>query len=53
VIPEYLQHIEDYFDQIKVESIQAHHFVQDEKPKEVAAWMNNFLQAHVADKQSN
>jgi haloacetate dehalogenase len=43
VIPEYLNHIEDCFDAIKVESIQAAHFVQEEKPREVAALMNDFF----------
>jgi len=50
VIPEYLNHIEEYFDQIKVETIKAAHFVQDEKAKEVALWMNNFLQVQAANK---
>jgi pimeloyl-ACP methyl ester carboxylesterase len=43
IIPEYLQHLEDCFDSIRVESIQAGHFVQEEKPREVAALMNEFF----------
>lgn len=43
IIPEFLNHIEDCFDSIHVESIKAGHFVQEEKPKEVAALMNDFF----------
>jgi haloacetate dehalogenase len=43
IIPEFLNHIEDGFDSIKVESIQAAHFVQEEKPREVAQLMNDFF----------
>lgn len=43
IIPEFLDHIEDGFDSIKVESIKAGHFVQEEKPDEVAALMNDFF----------
>lgn len=43
IIPEFLNHIEDCFDSIQVESLNAGHFVQEEKPKEVAALMNDFF----------
>jgi pimeloyl-ACP methyl ester carboxylesterase len=43
VIPEFLNHIEDGFDSIRVESVDAAHFVQEEKPREVAQLMNDFL----------
>lgn len=43
IIPEYLNHIEDCFDSVKVESLKAGHFVQDEKPREVAQLMNDFF----------
>jgi haloacetate dehalogenase len=43
IIPENLNHIEDCFDSIKVEYIKAGHFVQEEKPKEVATLMNEFF----------
>ncbi|KJS30809.1 MAG: alpha/beta hydrolase [Desulfatitalea sp. BRH_c12] len=44
IIPEYLDHIEDCFDSIQVETITAAHFVQEEKPREVAQLMNVFFQ---------
>jgi len=43
IIPEFMNHIEDGFDSIQVESLKAGHFVQEEKPKEVAALMNDFF----------
>ena len=43
IIPENLNHLEDCFDLIKVEYIMAGHFVQEEKPQEVAALLNSFL----------
>jgi len=43
VISENLNHVESCFESIKVESIKAGHFVQEEKPKEVAALMNEFF----------
>ena len=44
VIPEYLNHIEDCFDEIKVVQISAGHFVQEEAPEVVAALLNHFLE---------
>jgi haloacetate dehalogenase len=43
IIPAYLNHIEDCFGTIAVFSIEAGHFVQEEKPREVAALLNDFL----------
>ena len=43
IIPEYLNHVETCFDSIKVETLAASHFVQDEKPCEVAAFINAFI----------
>jgi haloacetate dehalogenase len=43
VIAENLNHIEECFESIKVESIKAGHFVQEEKAAEVAALINDFL----------
>ena len=44
IIHELLDHLEDGFDSIHVESIRAGHFVQEEKPREVALLMNKFFQ---------
>ncbi|MBN1652959.1 MAG: alpha/beta hydrolase [Deltaproteobacteria bacterium] len=43
IIPAFLNHVEDGFDSIEVVSIEASHFVQEEKPREVALLMNDFL----------
>jgi len=43
IVAENLNHIEECFDAIRVESVKAGHFVQEEKPKEVAALMNAFF----------
>lgn len=45
IIPEYLNGIETAFDSIRVERIKASHFVQDERPREVAQLMNHFFMA--------
>jgi len=43
IIPEYLNHIEDCFDEIKVVQIHAEHFVQEEEAEVVAGLLNNFF----------
>lgn len=43
IIPAFLNHIEDGFESIQVASIETAHFVQEEKPREVAALLNDFL----------
>jgi len=43
IIPEFLNHIEDCFDSVQVASLPAAHFVQEEKPGEVAGLMNDFF----------
>ena len=43
IIAENLNHIEDCFDSIRVESLKAGHFVQEEKPREVAELLNKFF----------
>ncbi len=50
IIPEFLHHIEDGFESIKVESVEAAHFLQEEKPREVAALMNDFFKKYVGKK---
>jgi len=45
IIPEFVNHIEDCFESVKVETVEAAHFLQEEKPEEVAALMNDFLKA--------
>ncbi|MDA8142040.1 MAG: alpha/beta hydrolase, partial [Desulfobacteraceae bacterium] len=45
VIPQYLTGIETWFDSIQVAQLPAAHFVQEEKPVEVAQLMNNFFSA--------
>ncbi|MBU1196426.1 MAG: alpha/beta hydrolase [Proteobacteria bacterium] len=43
IIPAFLNHIEDGFESIEVKTVDAAHFLQEEKPKEVAQLMNDFL----------
>jgi haloacetate dehalogenase len=43
IIPANITHLEDCFDSIKVEQIKAAHFLQEEKPCEVAELMNSFF----------
>ncbi|MFZ0927754.1 MAG: alpha/beta hydrolase, partial [Syntrophobacteraceae bacterium] len=43
IIPEYLNHIEDCFDQIDVKQIDAGHFVHEEEPEVVGRLLNEFL----------
>lgn len=43
IVPENLNHLEDCFDSIQVEQLQAGHFVQEEKPRDVAVLMNRFF----------
>lgn len=43
IIPENLNHVETCFESIKIKSLEAGHFVQEEKPREVAALMNQFF----------
>lgn len=45
IIPEYLVGIENCFDSVRIEQIEASHFVQEEKPAEVAQLMNAFFMA--------
>jgi pimeloyl-ACP methyl ester carboxylesterase len=43
IIPANITYLEDCFDSIQVEQIKAAHFLQEEKPREVAAFMNSFF----------
>jgi pimeloyl-ACP methyl ester carboxylesterase len=43
IIPAYLNHIEDCFDQLAVHQIDADHFLQEERPREVADLLNSFF----------
>lgn len=44
VIQEYLNHVENCFDSIQIESVDAGHFVQEEKSRDVARLMNRFFE---------
>jgi len=43
IIPANITYLEDCFDSIQVVQVQASHFLQEEKPKEVADAMNAFF----------
>lgn len=43
IIPENLNHIDECFRDIRVEQIEAGHFVQEEQPERVASLINDFL----------
>ncbi len=42
VIPEYMNHIEDCFADLRVEQIEAEHFLQEEEPRKVSEILNEF-----------
>lgn len=44
VIPEYLVGIEDFFPSVQIVELESAHFVQEEKPAEVADAINAFIQ---------
>ena len=43
IIPAFTQYLEDVFDSVRLESLDAAHFVQEERPAEVAALIDDFL----------
>jgi haloacetate dehalogenase len=45
IIPQYLNHVESCFDDVKVVEVDAGHFLQEERPETVAALLNDFLQS--------
>ncbi len=49
IIPANISFLEDCFDSIRVEQIEAGHFLQEEKPREVAAFMNDFFRQRQSD----
>lgn len=44
IIPEYLNHIEECFESLRVEQVEAGHFLQEEQPVLVADYLNDFLE---------
>ncbi|MFO7993020.1 MAG: alpha/beta hydrolase [Marinobacter sp.] len=44
IIPEYLNHIEECFESLRVEQVEAGHFLQEEQPARVAGYLNDFLE---------
>lgn len=44
IIPEYLNHIEECFESLRVEQVEAGHFLQEEQPAAVAGYLNDFLE---------
>ena len=43
IIPAYLNHIEECFDDLKIAEIRAEHFVQEQEPRAVATLLNGFF----------
>ena len=43
IVPANITHLDDCFDSIKVAQVKAAHFLQEEKPQEVANLMNSFF----------
>jgi len=43
IIPDYLVGLDTWFDSIQIQEIESAHFVQEEKPAEVAQALNNFF----------
>lgn len=47
IIPAFLNHIPEGFDRVQVATLDAAHFVQEEKPGEVAALLNDFFRQEI------
>lgn len=45
IIPAFTEHLDDVFDDIRVETLDAAHFVQEERPDEVAALIDEFIRS--------
>ena len=43
IIPEYLNHIEECFADLRVKEVEAGHLLQEEQPEAVAGYLNDFL----------